>query len=430
MGGAERTGTLFTTEDGLVRPKLLVFACALGLSLSVGPVFVSTFSTFIRPLHNEFGWSRAALSLFFSVQGLSLIAATFVLGRIVERFGSRRVIATSAILLGAAMFGLALSPPNYWLLMFWCGLIGATGAGTNTFAYLSVLPQWFTTRLGLIFGLAMTGVGFGQLAMPVLAQRMTALLGWRGSYEVLASLVLCISVPVAIFLLKENPRFSLAGRAAEMKPVPGHTLGQALRTPTFWLYWASFFLLAMVLGATTVHLAPLLMDRGVSAATAASLAGLSGMSVLIFRLGGGYLIDRVGPVATASLAFAAAGVAQLCVLPRMGTHLVAATPLLIGLGTGIEGDVLPYLCRRHFGMKAYSLIYNRMFLSMMSGPILGAWAAGLLFDRSGQYTLGLWCSVAIAVASILLFWLASFVGSRSPAPADPSVIVRVRGFDS
>ena len=401
----EPTRAIFRPEDGLRRPRLLVLACAIGLAFSVGPMFISSFSTFIPPLEQEFGWSRGALSMFFTTAQLALVVTTYFLGPLVARFGSRRVIVISAVAMAGSLLGLALTPPVYWVLIFWCAMIGATGAGTNTFSYLAVLPQWFNYRLGLLFGLAMTGIGLGQLTMPMVAQQVTAAAGWRASYAVLAGLVLCISAPVAHFLLKENPKFARKPDLADTDALPGYTLSEAQSTPTFRLLWISFFLLSFLATGAVVHLAPLLIDRGVPPKTAASLVGLTGLSVLIFRLAGGYFLDRVGPLAIGTLAFVAGGLAQLSLLPQMGTSLIVAAPLLYGLVVGLEGDVLPYISRRFFGLKAYALIYNRMFLSMMAGGVPGAVVIGYLYDFTGGYTVGLWCMATLAVVSMGLFWL-------------------------
>ena len=393
-------------QDGLKRPGVLIFACALGLALSTAPIFIATYSTFISPLEREFGWSRGALSMLFTIEGVALIVATFFFGPLIQRYGSRRVIIASAILFAASLLGFATTARSYPAFVVWCVLIGATGAGTHVYAYLAILPQWFSQRLGLIFGIVMSGTGLGQLVMPILAQHVTALAGWRAAYAVLAGLVLFVAAPAVMFLVKENPRFSAKERDAGGEAAPGLTQGEALRTPTFWLLWFGFFLVSVVLGGALIHLAPLLIDRGVSPAQAASLVGLSGAAALAFRLLGGYLLDHVGPFVIGTAAFAAAGLGQLCLLPELGTQLAVLAPLLLGLALGVEGDALPYITRQYFGLKAYGLIYNRLFLSIMIGTVVGVSVTGLLFDLTGGYGLGVWVYVGLVVISITFLWLA------------------------
>ena len=391
-------------RDGLKRPWVLVLACAIGMAVSTNPIFWSTFSTFITPMQQEFGWSRSALSTLFTIEGSGLMVGMYVFGPLAQRFGSRKVIASSAALLAASLLGLALSPPSYAGVAFWMAMVGFTGAGTNVFAYLALLPQWFTQRLGLIFALAMSGSGFGQLLTPIIAQQVTAASDWRMAYAVLAGVVLLVSVPNALFLLKENPRFRAAPEA-DQPPVPGLTFGETVRTPTFWLLASGFLLVCLILGGGMIHLAPMLIGHGYTPAAAASLVGLCGASSLVFRPIGGYLLDRFGPFAVATVAFVAAGLGMLCVLPSADPRLAALAPLLMGLALGVEGDVLPYITRQFFGMKAYALTYSRLLVGTMVGAVFGATVMGFLYDLSGGYGFGLLVFASMTAISIILLWL-------------------------
>ena len=393
------------SRDDLKRPRLLVLACAIGMAVSTTPIFWSTFSTFITPLQKEFGWSRSALSTLFTIEGSGLIVGMYLFGPLAQRFGSRRVIASSAALLAAALLGLSLSHPSYSAVAFWMAMVGVAGAGTHVFAYLALLPQWFSQRLGLIFALAMSGSGLGQLLTPIIAQQVTAASDWRTAYAVLAGVVALVSVPNALFLLKENPRFNAPRTLDNLPRVAGLTFGETLRTPTFWLLTSGFSLVCLILGGGMIHLAPMLMSHGYSPAAAASLVGLCGASSLVFRPIGGYLLDRVGPFAIATLAFVAAGLGMVCVLPGVDPRLAVLAPLLMGLALGVEGDVLPYITRQFFGMKAYALTYSRLLAATMIGAVFGATVMGFLFDLSGDYEFGLLVFAGMTVLSVALLWL-------------------------
>ena len=78
----------------------IILVAAIGLSMGYGPIVTFTFGVFFKPLSQEFGWSRAQVSLAFS---LSLLIMSFVfpfVGRLVDRFGARRVIVPSVLLFG------------------------------------------------------------------------------------------------------------------------------------------------------------------------------------------------------------------------------------------------------------------------------------------------------------------------------------------
>ena len=68
------------------------------------PVIGFSFGVFFKPLSEEFNWSRAEVSLAFSLSLLVLSTALPVVGRLVDKYGARKVI-----LPFAARFGLTLT---------------------------------------------------------------------------------------------------------------------------------------------------------------------------------------------------------------------------------------------------------------------------------------------------------------------------------
>jgi hypothetical protein len=50
----------------------VVLASGVGLAVHIGPIIVPTFDVFLKPLSQEFGWSRAQISLAFSLGTLGV----------------------------------------------------------------------------------------------------------------------------------------------------------------------------------------------------------------------------------------------------------------------------------------------------------------------------------------------------------------------
>src|SRR5882672_11367492 len=92
----------------------VVLVAAVGLSLSYGPIIVTTFGVFFKPLSQEFGWSRAEVSLAFSLATLVGSGAVLVVGRLVDRFGARKVILPSVVLFGLGVLSLSSLSPFLW----------------------------------------------------------------------------------------------------------------------------------------------------------------------------------------------------------------------------------------------------------------------------------------------------------------------------
>ena len=78
----------------------VVLVAGVGLSLSYGPIIVGTFGVFLKPLSQEFGWSRTGISLAFSLANLVFSGALPLIGRLVDRLGARKVILPSVLIFG------------------------------------------------------------------------------------------------------------------------------------------------------------------------------------------------------------------------------------------------------------------------------------------------------------------------------------------
>src|SRR5216683_7780587 len=223
---------------------VVVLACVIGLMFSISPTFLATMSVFIKPLAAEFGWGRTQVSAAISISTLGLAICSPLLGPWIDRYGPRRVILVATTLLAASIASLAALNGNYVIYLLIAAAIGITGAGSNAFVYLSVLPNWFDRRYGLSLGIAMLGVGLGQLAAPLYANAFITEYGWRTSYLLIAVLILVFTVPNALFLLRDRPSDVVVRR----QPVfddSGVTRSQAMRMPVFWLLSFSFFFITV-----------------------------------------------------------------------------------------------------------------------------------------------------------------------------------------
>ena len=372
----------------------IVVVSAIGLGLGYAPIIVYSFGVFIKPLTQELHSNRASISLAFTLANLLQSISSPLAGRLADRFGARRVILPSTVILALLLISSHLLSAKLWDFYVFYGLLGFVGSGPAPIPYVKVISRWFDRRRGFALGLTMFGIGSGAILMPALAQRLIAMLGWRSTYMVIGLLVLMVSVPVVAFFLKESPEEmgllpdgAIATRQAAEKQNTGEGMAwrEARGSKAFWLMvWAIFLVGAGVHGCV-VHLVPLLSDQGVSSNRVALATSFLGGALLIGRVGSGYLLDRffAPRVAICLFGAAACGIALL----RMGaaSGLVLLAVFLIGLGMGAEVDIIAYLVSRYFGLRAFGEVYGYAFASYVLAGALGPWLMGLGFDRSGSY---------------------------------------------
>ena len=382
----------------------VVMASVVGMIVSQGPVLVFTFGIFMKPLGAEFGWSRSQVSLGLTIAILTAALCTPWVGRLIDRRGARQVAVPALLLFGGAIMALGLLPANLVVFYLAFCVVGLLSTGGTPTAYAMAVSCWFVRRRGLALGLSMAGIGLGAALLPMLAQHAVAALGWRLAYGVMGLVIVLGALGV---------RWKLQNRPADLGLYPdnlpptqgvqgapdkyGLSVGQALRSRSFWLIGAAFFLAALAINGCSVHFVPLLTDRGVPPAEAARVASIIGIALIVGRVGAGYLLDYLfapwvtvfffmGPVIGILLLYSGASGA--------GAMLCAA---LIGLGVGAEVDLIAYLIARYFGLRAFGEIYGYLFGLFCLGTAFGPLLMGI-----GQAVLGSYDPVLLLFAGCML----------------------------
>ena len=368
----------------------VVFASAVGLFWGV-PITVYSFSVFFMPLMQEFHASRAAVSLAFTLKLLTVALCATPIGWLTDRYGPRLVILTSTAILGAILLANRVFSGSIFQFYCFYVLLGVVVGGAGPIPYGSLISHWFDRFRGLALGLTMLGIGLGAVIMPTLAQTLIARYGWKTTYSILGLLVLLICWPIVAYFLKDKPRNSGFQPGETSKTDGGGEVRQGLtaqeawQSPDFWIMVCAFILVSASVQGCVVHMAPMLNDRNLGARAAASGSSLIGASVMIGRVGVGYLLDRTFAARLASIVFAvsAAGIGLLL----LGNHSTAfAGASLVGLGLGAEIDLIPYLTSRYFGLLNFGKVYSSAFAAFAFAGALGPLIMGAGFDLTGSYS--------------------------------------------
>ncbi|SNT27418.1 Sugar phosphate permease [Noviherbaspirillum humi] len=387
----------------------VVVGSAFGLLVGNGPIMQFTFGIFLLPITQEFGWSRAAMSSALVV-GLTMTALCVPLaGRLVDRFGIRRVTLAAITLFAlclAAVSQFATTPTRFVVLY---ALMGVAAAGQTPLPYAKAIASWFDSKRGLALGIAMSGVGLGAALVPQYAQYLLAHFGWRQAYLGLAVAVFIIGFSAVGLAVKEA---DASKPQAGSKPIAlaGLSGAEALRSGVFWKLAFAFFAVALATNGAIAHVVPLLVDRGISPGVAASAMAFAGLALTGGRLFAGYLLDRLFAPFVGVIFFLMPLTGIVILLSGAGTQYVAFAIVLIGMGLGAEVDLIAYLLSRYLGMRAFGLIYGYLFAIFVLGSGAGPYLMGLSFDKAGSYSPALFgLAACLVVASYLLLRLGAYV---------------------
>lgn len=394
-------------QDGGRDAWTVVIGSSIGLAVAFGPAFIASFGLYIKPISEEFGWSRTEVSSLYSIAAILGAVGTPFLGFLIDRKGARPVIIASSLGLPITLALLVTLPANYLVYLAWAVLVGLISIVASPTAYVSLLPQWFSKRLGLAVAIAMFGSGLGQFLLARSHGWLLEHLDWRSAWLGMTALVAVVGVLAALVSAKDRPSLLKSRKAGREQEIPGIDLGVALRSSLFWTSTVSFFLVMLITAAMLTHLPSLLTDRGWTIAAAAGAVAMIGLVSLIGRAISGALLDRLGFGVVGTLLFPFQALGCLLLLYGTSSLEVYTGAACIGLSYGVEADMLPWSLRRSFGLRCFGRLYGAGFGIVQLGSVLGPIVMGASFDLSGGYATGLWILTGASLVATLLVVVAA-----------------------
>jgi MFS family permease len=401
----------------------IVFACACGLLVGAGAILIFTFGVFLKPVSEDLGVSRGDLSGGLAASAWFVAASCPVIGWLIDRFGTRRVMIPGILLFALAVASFGLMQPQPLLLIYAIFCVAGFISGVQTpIPYAAVITHWFDSHRGIALGLATAGVGLGVAIIPQLAALLIDHFGWRWAYVGLGIAVVFLAwIPVVVFV-RDPPWVPVSRSTATLAvPLPGINAASALRTIKFWMLSVAFFLGVLAINGTLVHIVALLTDRGIPLQAATGALSVAGIAIIVGRIICGWFLDRFwGPyVAVCFFLLPMIGIALLGSGIGYPAPLLGA--LLCGAGIGAEIDLMAFFISRYFGLKAYGKIYGLMFMLFNIGTGMGPGLSGRAFDRFHSYSqIFMVYEVALALTCVLLIGLGKYTYppvKHAPQPA-------------
>lgn len=395
------------STDEFRRGWRIIAAGAVGTAFGISALPFYTLGVFVKPVAAEFGWDRATVQAGFSMQMLALVFVGWLFGMATDRFGPRRValLSQAGLAIGFAAVATA-SSLAHWLFAW--ALVAILGGGTSPISWTRGIADWFDRARGAALGLALVGTGLTGLFAPPILTEVVERWGWRSGYWAMAAAILLIAMPLVALLFRDRPA---AEHAQEQRHDTGMPPREAFHSYRFAVLLIVFAAITFGVGGVIPTLVPLFTDRGLTPATAATLASFAGLAVIIGRVTAGFLIDRYWApgVAFAFLIVPALACLVLAqpVLPPL--WLAALSAGLVGLAAGAEFDLIAYLVSRYFGMRHYGLLYSVQMVAMLFAGGLAPPVFGWFFDQSGSYAPILYaCSGLFVAAPALLLTLGRY----------------------
>lgn len=376
----------------LIRSWPTLLGAFLGVAAGVTALPYYTQGVFVPPLTQEFSWTREQMSIITLAGGIVLAGLSPFVGLLIDRVGVRLPLAASLAAMVVGYVGLSLSDADFRRFLLLQVLVFAVGAVTGPVAFTRVVNQRFVAMRGVALGVTLAGAGAMAVVAPPLVAQVIESVGWRAAYRTMALVMFAVGAVALILLWPAAGPRELRTNQPPAGLIQGHD--SRLNRLLFMQLLVTFALLALGIGGFVIHMIPLLTDAGMTLTRAAEVQSLIGVSVLIGRLGTGFLVDRyfAPRVSAFIMTLAALGVIGLA---SFGPAAAPACALLIGFAIGTEGDVIGYLTARYFGLTRYGRLYGVLYGVFALGLGLSPLLVARMHQTSGAYDLPLWTSAAL-----------------------------------
>jgi len=375
---------MYPVDERSIRYEGWRVTAGASISVFLASLLVFTFPILLKPLAEEFSWSREAVSTAYGVTTAMSAICVVPLGYLIDRLGARQIAIPCIAVFGCVFASLSVLTPHLWHLYAVFAVLGMAVTGMLPIAFARTISSWFEQRRGLALALTIAGASFGGLVHPAAAQALIRVGGWRSACLALGASVIVLGVPTVARFMRERPS-SIADLSDPSASNEGASVREGLRSRVFWILFAVLFGSSIAQQGTIVHLSALLTDRGISASDAAlAVSAMAGASI-VSRLLTGWLVDRffAALVSFGVLALAAVGTFLLAGAQSFMSGALAA--ILIGCGIGGEADVTPYLLSRYFGLRSFSTLYSVTWIATAGAAAVGPILMGRAFDASGSY---------------------------------------------
>lgn len=391
---------------------IIVLACNLVACITWG-VAIFNQGVFIAHFVSTRGWSAAELAigavLFHFSSGLAGVAV----GRAVDRYGPRPVLAVGAIIVALSLIGLkeVREPWHVWLAFV---VLGVGYCCIHTVTLGKIVARWFLRHRSRAMAASTFGAGIGGALLVPLNAHTIERHGLDAGVWTLVAITLAVILPLAMWVIKDGPetigqRIDGDGASAIETPVAAAdarawSVPEALRTLAFWGIAICFSLGMLAQSAFLFYQVPFL-QTSLGLIGAASIVSMSTVAAMVGRVVFIGIGDRLSSKSWTMLMFALQAVAFLILARAESKVGLAVGSILFGFTMSVVVVLQPLVTADCFGREAFGRIYGPVYLMIRVGTAAGPGLTGLLLAAYGNYTAAwLVLAASLVVGLVIVPW--------------------------
>lgn len=376
---------------------IITAIASLGVFFS-GPGQTYFISVFINSYIKGFGWNRATVSSFYSASTLLSGLLLFIVGRLADRYGQKKMMIIAAALLGLSCIWNSFIS-SLWMLFLGFFIGRLAGQGSMTLIPSTIVPQWFIKRRAFAFSMMSMGSAIGSAVLPPFNTWLIGLWGWNGVWRLWAGLLLFLFIPVSYFLLFDRPE--TLGLLPDNEGINGTgntgaiefenesaawTLKKATRTRAFWGMLFCQLLFPMINTGVIFHFVSILGTKGLSASSASFVLSLFAIVSFPTTLAAGYLLAKIKAHHAAALIASLQLISLAVLLFSTSLQTTVAFAVILGAASGLQAVQGGLVWPDYYGMKHLGSIRGLVMTASVIASAIGPVPFGFAFDTFGAYT--------------------------------------------
>ena len=378
------------------RRTLFAIAC-LGM-LAFG-IVLTTLGAVLPSVIPRFGLDTTAAGALLLLMSFGILVGSVVFGPMVDRYGYKGMLLSSATLIVVGLEGIALAPSVAWLRV--AILVVGFGGGIINGGTNALVADVATESRGS--GLSLLGVFFGIGAVGV-PFTLGSLVGRFSYAAVIAGAGAVVLVPIVLTVVTRFPA------AKQERGFPIADAGRLLRDPLILLFGAMLFLesgMEITVGGWTATF--FRMELGLAADRALYVLSLYWFGMMVARMALGWLLRRAAPARVLLGCLTMAIVGALLLVSTHSVGIAAGGVFLIGAGFAASYPVILAFAGDRYAELSGTAFGVIMVISLTGGTIM-PYVTGAL---GAAY--GLRLSFLIVPAALVLFASLLAVATRRMA---------------
>lgn len=273
----------------IILASSIIVLLSMGMRMGIGP--------FVNPVMEDLGLSRTAISIIIAIGMLVYGIGMPIAGSLLKWYSTRTILLIGLFTVCVSILWTINAKGTISFLLSFGILLSLGLSFLSNITLSTIISKWFVVQRGKALFYLTTGGMAGIAVMTPVETLLIESVGWQNTLLIFAGVFICIVIPSALFIMKEDvPEGADGGNdssnGSRTSVQPNLTVRDALKTKAFWQIVIGLFSCGFIMNLLGSHGVPMLIDHEFQPMTASYGIGMIGIVAIFGTMFLGSLSDR------------------------------------------------------------------------------------------------------------------------------------------